>query len=133
MKRRSCFLSFTLCLWSCSAEYKGLDLGLLAQRFEAQKGIIVSCIRCSCVSEDLKDYLVNGNNTHYITIYGDSACVKNILLTRPVHIKQSLIDSIYEANYNLMLYKKEKSSVRFRLIPTEQCDYLTKIADDFFK
>jgi ribonuclease HI len=105
----------------------------LSKTCASDKGIIISCTRCSCINEDLKDYLVKGKDANNITIYGDSNCVRKILLTHANHIKQSTIDSIYESNYNLMLYKKRGSSVKFKLIKTEESENLVKIADSFFE
>jgi hypothetical protein len=133
MKFISCFLIGTIALCSCHSEYKGLNTDVLSQDCAADKGIIISCTRCSCIKEDLKDYLVKGKDAKNITIYSDSNCVRGITQAKTNHIEQSSIDSIYESNYNLMLYKKQNSSIKFKLIKTEESKDLLQIADSFFK
>lgn len=71
--------------------------------------------------------------TRYI-IYSDTTCLNHIeLLALVKHSSQRTLDSIYDENYNIMLFKKNGSTIKSQLIKTEQSENLSKILMEFLK
>ncbi len=117
---------------SCSNSEFNFDL--LKNNINSEEGIIVSCIRCTCVVEELDSYyLVNDNFVTKVPLYADTNCLQPFLKKKINHLNQRVLDSIYEKNYNLILFKREGSTYNFKLVKTEDAIKFPQIAKAFFE
>ena len=109
------------------------NAGLLKQYTNADSGIIISCFRCSCII-DFAEFYYSRHRTPVLIL--DTACAsvsaKGIVL---VHMPQKILDSIYENNYNAILFKHLHSTTDFeyKLLKTEDHESYMKITKKFFK
>lgn len=103
---------FSMCLmltvfFGCSGKKKvctenvSLNDSILSRRLATDKGVIVSCYRCTCIDRFMDQFVKKGID---IPVYGDTSCLKQ----RPLNfylISQKLIDTLYQRNYNAILFK----------------------------
>lgn len=86
-----------------------LNNGVLQQIDLPSQSIFVSCIRCSCISDYLRSSAARAEIGD-IAVYCDTTCSSGFLQKNIIHINQSLLDSIYEKNYNMILIRKNDRS-----------------------
>lgn len=125
-------IGISILLCSCMTSLK-LDEELLRRSCPSESGIIISCTRCSCIQEDLAAFLSDGPPMTSLQLYGDTNCVKNSVYSNLRHLSQQTLDSIYEKNYNLLLFRKENLKVKVKLLKTEESSELKRIAGEFFE
>ncbi len=54
-------------------------------------------------------------------LFADTACIKALTFKQKVkHAPQSLLDSVYDENYSVMVFVKRGDSIAARLIKTEE-------------
>ena len=121
---------------SCSYKSKTPDKGLfhresLMRSVPSNGGMIISCFRCGCIDNFVAALI---KQKIPVPVYGDSSCVKE----RPLnfrHLSQNLIDTIYERNYNAILFKQVKSADQFeyKVLANEDADDFLKIFNKFFE
>jgi hypothetical protein len=119
----------------CQSKRLNINSDFIKDKLGENPQIYISCIRCQCVIDelikikhDLPQLLTN-----YV-IYADTTCLNNSELSSIVkHSSQYTLDSIYDENYNIMLFKKNSSSIKSQLIKTEQSENLSKILKEFLK
>lgn len=107
--------------------YKKLATTSIYNRYiHEDKAIVVSCTRCGCVD----DYFKFNRTSQYkgIKIMGDTNCVP---FTK-YHIQTSALDSIFQANYNVVLFKKKGEQVFYEILKTEDAMKFTKTINSFF-
>ncbi len=117
-------LSILLVL-SCNRNNNNFDsFSKIPESSSCSKAIVISCIRCSCIIEDLnsliskKDSLLNE-----YTFFGDTSCLETFLLKNEViHIGQSSLDSISTDFYNILIYNKNKHGNKLKMIKTAESE-----------
>ncbi len=67
-----------------------------------------------------------------IHVYADSTCFKG-KPARMSHLGQPVIDSIYEENYNAILFRKKGEGYEFKILRTEDADKFAGIGEEFFR
>ncbi len=98
---------------------------------KTEKGILISCFRCSCVTSFIQSYIDKGGK---INLYADTSCFnsksKNVLF-----LSQKVLDSVYETNYNAIVYKNLNKGKKFKylLLKTEDSENFSKIINEFLK
>lgn len=107
---------------------EGFDRQLFQKRVGLEKGIMVSCFKCSWIDPLLGALAAQKVS---IAVAGDSLCLKRYK-GHFVHVSQSLIDSIYERNYNAILFRKKHGDYEFLLLKTEDAGRFEKIGTAFF-
>jgi len=97
------------------------------------KGIILSCIRCGCMEVLLTEYVHKyGFNT--LPLYTDTNCLPAAsILKRCNYLSQQKLDSLYEQNYNIILFKKRSGKMYYRVMNTNEVMSFKKIKEGFFK
>ena len=116
MKWISLFLVLTA---GCGKENYKNFLPLL-DRAQSDKVILISCVRCNCIIEDLNKLLEEHSKAlEGYRFMGDSACLKNFKgKDRLIHISQASIDSISMEVYNMLIRNGQK----IRLVKTEEAE-----------
>lgn len=106
----------------------------IVRRLPTSKGIIISCIRCSCIDIDFNRLIDSKDSVlRDLTVYGDTSCFKPKGLFSFYQLNQKSIDSIYKRNYNAILFKKRAWGVDFRIIKSGQESFeMKKIIKSFF-
>ncbi|MBA3603880.1 MAG: hypothetical protein H0W50_09645 [Parachlamydiaceae bacterium] len=67
-----------------------------------------------------------------LPVYGDSGCIKQ-KAPRFINMSQSTIDSIYERNYNAILFKDLKAGdFEYKVLKTEDAENFQSILIKFF-
>ncbi len=122
-----------LLVGSCSpsAALEGeFDKEMLRRYCHENSGIILSCIHCGCIRTFASDYL-KGKET--IALYGDTLCFPNKSSNFFV-LKQAVLDSVYERNYNAILYKNLHQGDLFqvRILKNGESKEFQKIVKRFF-
>lgn len=87
------------------------DLNKLSTKYKADKVIIVSCYRCACIDEELNEiFATDSNLIKDYTILADTNCYKKSQRKFDVSfIAQAAIDSLYQENYNLLIFNPTKN------------------------
>lgn len=131
------YLSFFLVAYlftgvlSCSEH--DFNSELLKKNTNSDEGIIVSCIRCNCVIEELTDYYKSNKNIESkIQLYADTNCLKPFSKKKINFLSQKVLDSVYEKNYNLILFKRDRDKYDYKLVKTEDALKFMQIAKAFF-
>lgn len=122
------YFSFIISILSCHRR-SALEDNLLV----SNKGIIISCIRCSCMVEVLNTYFKTPLKDDEIKMYGDQNCFPEIAGLNYIRLSQRQLDSLYKSNFNIVLFKKERNSVSYRVIQTNEAVLFQKISNEFFK
>lgn len=117
-------------LVSCKTKRLFDDYLLKNKVGDTEKGVIISCFRCNCVTTELKKiYRLNPT----LKLYGDSNCVNLTDFPELIQLPQTLLDSIYERNFNLILFKRTtKSRFSFEIVQTKESLQLQKKISGFF-
>ena len=131
MNHKIFFLSIIISLASCNQKKIDIKDQFVEKYITSNKAIIVSCIRCECVKDFMKDYSRLSKNK--IPIYADSNCIQQNEIYNFIQLSQKNIDSIYQRNYNMILIRKENGKNYARLLSSEQSPYFEKIITEFFK
>ncbi len=123
-----------LSMQSCQSAYHGeqIDSSIFGKRISSKIGLITSCIRCSCIDDIISSNEFITLFSDKIPIYADSNCFKPKGNQKVIHISQSLVDSVYEKNFNLILFKYEKDKLMVRILKTKEADKFGKIFIQFF-
>jgi hypothetical protein len=95
------------------------------------KGMIISCYRCGCIDDYLNIARVDSFRKKGIIIFSDSTCRLKIPKGVVMNFQQKDLDSIWELNYNVLLFKKDNAGYEFSNLKNE--DDLNKKVSIFFK
>ena len=99
---------------------------------DSEKGIILSCVRCGCMEDLLKEY-VRKYGFSLLPVYTDSNCLeRQSILKRSTQLSQSKLDSLYKENYNIILFRKNSGTIQYRVINTDEVLLFNKIREEFF-
>lgn len=97
---------------------------------DAKQGVIISCIRCNCVLSDLEKVVKQNKG---VNLYGDTNCISPISGLDVRFLAQRTLDSIYDKNYNIILFKWNRhSKFLFKLVETNKSPDIQDIAKSFF-
>ncbi len=125
-------LLIPLTLFSCSSNSK-LNFKNYKNNLTSDKGIILSFNYCGCVTSFLNSVNFKEQKNLGIRIYADSNYFGSTNKFRYEHIEQKVIDSIYEDNYNAILYRYDNGQLRTKLLKTEDNSSFMEIMNNFFK
>lgn len=96
-------------------------------------GIIISCFNCSCIVDFLKTYYSRHQSPELLI---DTTC-SNLKINKNItyaNLPQKILDSIYERNYNAILFKNlySKKGFVFKILKTEDYKNYERIVNKFF-
>jgi hypothetical protein len=111
-------ISVILLMASCTAGDRYQQFRPLFEQYPSQNVILLSCIRCGCIDDEIKNLLKNQNpDIEKCVFLGDSTCFRNLFPGKKlIHIPQSKIDSLSVDFYNLLIYNKGQ----IRMVKTEE-------------
>ena len=127
------YVIFFLLFFSCNNTTEKFDVNIFSQYINSNKAIVVSCIRCECIMDFVKNRSKEFSDKYGVKMYADSSCHDKEDITGFLNIQQNVIDSIYERNYNLILFKKVNGKVQMRVLKTEESKHYYEISNNFFK
>jgi hypothetical protein len=122
---------------ACGNKTKAPDIAinktLMLNKLGDKPAIFFSCVRCGCMVVELnKIYHTNPHFFDKFTFYADTTCIKEIIFKkRVVHSPQAFLDSVYDENYSVMVFKKSGNDVSTRLIKTEESEKMKTILADY--
>jgi hypothetical protein len=128
------FKLFTVCLLlaACSNNSTTKDLSMFSRLHNGKHIILVSCIRCNCMVEELN--LIQQQKPALLEpydIYIDSACKSSLLpAIKTVHISQESIDSLSTDVYNALIIKKKGNGFDIRMLETKDAQKMPKMLAD---
>jgi len=131
--RFSLLLSFSSLFFSCNEKYV-LEISqhkadsLLAHY---NKGMIVSCFRCGCIDEYLTPREIKQITEHKILLLTDTNCLIPSLQNHAIHFPQKNLDSLWEMNYNVLLFSRKDGQLQYDLLKTGE--HLREKTISFFK
>ncbi len=96
-----------------------------------ERGIIISCTRCSCVDEYFTDENLKQILSKKITVLCDTSCLDMSKQKYVIHYSQLSLDSLWEMNYNVILFKKKENYYGFLNLKTG--DNFDEKINTFFK
>lgn len=103
------------------------------ESLHAEKGIILSCVRCGCMEKLLEEY-VTKYGFSVLPVYTDTNCLeRSSVLKNSIHLSQSKLDSLYQENYNIILFKKKLGKIEYRVINTDELLLFKKTREEFFE
>ncbi len=91
-------------LFNCQTDKSNPELTFnraqLNESIKADKGVIISCFRCSCI-DHFTDKIIQQNIQ--VPLFGDSRCIsRDNSMDR--HLIQKIIDSVFESSHNRELF-----------------------------
>jgi hypothetical protein len=102
---------------------------LMMNKLGDKPAIFFSCVRCGCMVAELNK--IYYNDPHFFdkfTFYADSNCVKQVIFKKLiVHSPQAFLDSVYDENYSVIVFKKTGNDIDTRLIKTEESEKMKSI------
>jgi hypothetical protein len=117
-------------LSACQSSKKSLDSDIDAFDHLAgkEKTVIISCIKCQCIIDELNDYAASNRiDTSVMAIFGDTACLKGLSGKVPLrHLPQSYIDSCSTDFYNALVITNRKGSMGRKIVATKDASNLNK-------
>ncbi len=108
---------------SCKQEQKKFFLfSEFLTRNSTDKAIIISCVRCSCVIDDINSIELNNQKLlHEYLIIGDSSCLKSLKVkNKIIHVPQIKLDSLSTDLYNVLIIKRVNGDYQTKMIKTEE-------------
>jgi hypothetical protein len=128
-------ITFCFAIAACKNKSKVQDTGiainkaLMMKRLGDKPAIFFSCVRCDCMVAELNK--IYYNDPHFFdkfTFYADSSCVKKVIFKKLiVHSPQAFLDSVYDENYSVIVFKKTGNDIDTRLIKTEESEKMKAI------
>jgi len=97
--------------------------------------LVISCIKCDCILDQLNKIYPNGIDTNYVQIFADTNCTgilsKKILVN---FISQGKIDSLSTEFHNMLIIKKRGDQFTHLVVKTSESEKLeTLISDNAFR
>lgn len=124
-------LIFLTTMGACN-DNVGINKIVFLEHIKSEKSIILSCTHCSCVTSFLNSIDFYNDKSNSIIIYADSNCIGTQNKFQYKQLNQSVIDSIFENNYNIILFKKAGRKINKILLKTEQSNDFNSIFKKFF-
>jgi hypothetical protein len=123
----SCFF-IAFAIVSCNLTSNKLEFGNLLDLKQNKNCLLISCVKCSCITNELDRLYKKDSNTfrNYI-IYGDTSCLKSTKFKHLVVQKsQSSIDSFSMNFYNVLIFNPKKFGKIPKMVLTEESHLLEK-------
>lgn len=120
-------------LKSCVPAKEDINTKVFNRNIKSEKSVILSCYHCSCVTSFLDSIDFDLKKYKSISVYTDTNCTSNKYRFKHSHLDQKILDSIFEDNYNAILFYKRNSKIDMLLLKTEQSKNFKMIFDNFFK
>jgi hypothetical protein len=102
---------------------------LMMNKLSDKPAIFFSCVRCGCMVTELNK--IYNNDPQFFdkfTFYADTGCIKQISFKKLiVHSPQAFLDSVYDENYSVIVFKKMGNDIDTRLIKTEESEKMKSI------
>src|SRR4051794_6937455 len=114
---------FAILLLGCNHSNNRFDsFHSLINNSTTSKAIIISCIHCNCIINDLNSLIVKKDPLiKEFIFYGDTACLKDLLIKdKIIYISQAKLDSISTDFYNMLIYNKNRYGNVFKMVKTEE-------------
>jgi hypothetical protein len=121
------FIIFCFAIIACKNKSKvqdtviSINKALMMSKLDDKPAVFFSCVRCGCMVAELNK--IYYNDPHFFdkfTFYADSNCVKEVIFKKLiVHSPQAFLDSVYDENYSVVIFKKTGNDIDTRLIKTE--------------
>lgn len=113
-----CIVLFSLILVSCSDGKESFDQFRTLLNKNESKAIVISCIRCGCVIEDINRILRDKPEAlNDYTFLADTTCTKKFVAQVNIrHVPHALMDSLSLDFYNILIIKHEQ----VKIIKTEE-------------
>ncbi len=130
-------ICFFICLFGCARKKKipppTFNTQIIESKIGAKPAIFLSCTRCGCIVEELnKINFSDPESLLKFDIYADSNCIKDVGFKKILkYSPQSFLDSVYEENYSIILFKKGKNNIKMHLVKTEESKNMKQILDEF--
>lgn len=111
------WISLLLVLAAGCGKQSYTEFHSLMGRAHSEKVILISCVRCNCIIEDLNKLLEAHNPVlDPYRFMGDSNCLKSFKgRDRLIHIPQAAIDSVSMDIYNMLIL----NGSQIRMVKTE--------------
>ncbi len=106
-----------------------INKALIMSRLSDKPTIFFSCVRCGCMVTELNNiYHDDPNFFDKFTFYADTNCIKEVIFKKLItHSPQSFLDSVYDENYSVIVFKKTGNGIDTRLIKTEESQKMKAI------
>jgi hypothetical protein len=129
------YLKFFVCcfaLLSCGSSNTAKDVSMFSALHKGRDIILVSCIRCDCMVEELS--LIHSQRPEILApydIYIDSSCKTSLSQgIKTVHINQLAIDSLFTDIYNALIIKKRNDKFSIYMIETKDAQKMPNMLTD---
>jgi hypothetical protein len=113
--------------------YLRVDKALFFNKLTDKPAIYFSCIRCGCMVDALNELQERWPKLlQKFDFFADTSCVKQLHFKQLVqHSPQLFLDSVYDENYSVMVFKSQADSVEARLIKTEEVLQMKDILEKY--
>lgn len=133
MKLISAIISILLLITTCKAKIK-FNQAFFDKKISADKGVIISCVKCDCVDETLNKARMKGELGKTFQVYADPKCTTDLQGIPTIDISAQTLDSMSREFFNIVLFRRTKTgSVDFRILETKEMTDFDSIATLFFK
>jgi hypothetical protein len=113
--------------------YLQVDKALFTDKLGNRPAIYFSCIRCGCMVDALNE--INRGYPKLLAkfdFYADTACIRQLRFKATVrHSPQLFLDSVYDENYSVMVFRRQADSIEARLIKTEEVMQMKDILERY--
>lgn len=113
--------------------YLQVDKTLFANKLSDKPALYFSCIRCGCMVDALNDiHRLWPKLLQKFDFFADTTCVKQLNFKQLVkHSPQIFLDSVYDENYSVIVFKRQADSIEARLIKTEEVTQMKDILEKY--
>jgi hypothetical protein len=130
---------YILFLLSCNSTTKSEDSSininneLMKDKLGNKPAIFFSCVRCGCMVSELNEiYKKDSIFFDKFIFYADTSCINEISFKKKIiHSPQSFLDSIYDENYSVILFKRNGNHIDTRLIKTDEAEKMKSILSEY--
>jgi len=114
-----------LILFSCNQYEKKDKFKMFNFLSKKKTTLIISCIKCNCIIEELNNIFKTGVDTTTLQIYGDSTCLSSLnSKIRFTQLNQQIIDSLSTDFYNVLIITKTPVNRTYNVISTNESSKL---------
>jgi hypothetical protein len=116
-----------------AATYLQVDKALFTDKLGDRPAIYFSCIRCGCMVDALNElHQYDPKLLAKFDFYADTACIRQLRFKATVrHSPQLFLDSVYDENYSVMVFRRRADSIEARLIKTEEVMQMQGILEGY--
>jgi hypothetical protein len=113
--------------------YLRVDKALFAQKLHSQPALYLSCVRCDCMVDELNSlYRRKPQLLRRFTFFADTHCIKRLDFKHGItHSPQLFLDSVYDENYGVLVFRRQADTIEGRLIKTEEVLDMGRILEGY--